>query len=255
MLSRLVAVTAILLGGQARAHGRAWLLADVRVGNGGAPYDGDGRRFATVSPNADGFRDAAVVQFRLGRAARVSLQVFASREELAPPRLVAQPKGLFGTGVHELAWKPQETAAPRTYMLRVAARDRFGAREVVGSLAPGDPSSHVVRVLGIDAGFTRPSYSPGTRAQLVVSTDEPSLTLELFRAGSETTPSIRGGYRDDELWGVPVGQVGRDDLLLDPQRREGLRVGHAQLRGNGPRAAGLGPAREPVEAPRAGLDD
>ncbi len=230
MLALLGTVPAALLGGQTRADGRALLLAGVRVGTGGAPYDGDGPRFATVSPNADGFRDAAAVHFRLGRAAQVSLQVFASREGLAPPRLVAQPKGLFGTGVHELSWKPQETAAPRTYMLRLAARDRFGGREVVGSLAPGDPSSHVVRVLGIDAGFTRPSYSPGARAQLVVSTDEPSLTLQLFRAGPETTPSIRGGYRDDELWGVPVGQGKALDWTRSRNHPIALRirVPHAQ---------------------------
>jgi hypothetical protein len=59
-------------------------------------------------------------------------------------------------------------------------------------------------VLGIDAGFTAPSYEPGARAKLTVLADEPSLTLQLFRAGPETNPSI-GRYGGDALWGIPVG--------------------------------------------------
>ena len=194
-----------LLGGGPRTHGSALLLTGVRVGNGRAAYAGDGARFATVSPNGDGLRDAAVVHFRLAQVARVTLGVFASGEGVTGPRLVGEATHPFGAGAHELRWKPSETAAPRTYMLRLAALDRFGDRDVIGTLGPGDPSAHVVRVLGIDAGFTRPSYPAGASARLVVSSDEPSLTLQLFHAGPETTPSIRGGYRDDELRGVPVG--------------------------------------------------
>jgi hypothetical protein len=194
-----------LLGGGSRAHGTTLPLRGFWVGSGGPAYAGDGPRFATVSPNGDGFRDAAVIHFRLAVPARVTLGVFASGEGVTGPPLVAKATRMFGAGAHDLRWKPHENARPRTYMLRLTARDRFGAREVVGTLGPGDPAAHVVRVLGIDAGFTRSSYAPGASARLIVSTDEPSLTLQLFRAGPETTPSIRSGYRDDELWGVPVG--------------------------------------------------
>jgi hypothetical protein len=89
---------------------------------------------------------------------------------------------------------------PKTYMLRLNA----GGGSDVGTLGPGDPSGHVVRVLGIDAGFTSPSYRPGSGARLSVSSDEPALTLQLFRAGPETSPSI-GRYGGDSLSGVPVG--------------------------------------------------
>jgi hypothetical protein len=219
------AIVTTLLGGGATAHGTAALLAAVSVGNGGTPFAGDGPKLATVSPNADGVRDAAVVHFLLGRPARVRLYVFASREGVAPPRLVAHAAGTFGAGWNKLLWQPWATTAPRTYMLRLTARDRFGGRELVGSLAPGDPSAHVVRVLGIDAGFTRASYAPGASAQLGVSTDEPSLTLQLFHAGPETTPSIHGGeYRGDELRGVPVGQSRTLDWSKSGNRPVTLRV-------------------------------
>jgi hypothetical protein len=194
-----------LLGGGSRAHGTTLLLRGVWVGSGGPAYAGDNGRFATVSPNGDGSRDAAVVHFRLAGPARVTLGVFVSGEGVTGPRLVAQAAHAFGAGTHELRWKPRETLRPRTYMLRLAARDRFGAREVVGTLEPGDPSAHVVRVLGIDAGFTKPSYPPGSNARLVVSADEPSLTLPsvgsparstFLRSGARTTSaSVRASAR------------------------------------------------------------
>ncbi len=180
------------------------MLSDISVGNGGVAFAGDNARFASVSPNGDGLRDAAFVHFRLARPARVSLGVFKAGTVASGPRLIAQRAEHFGAGAHELRWKPRGTLAPRTYMLRLVARDGAGGRDVVGSLQPGDPQAHVVRVLGIDAGFTRPSYTPGGWARLVISTDESSMTLQLFRAGPELTPSI-ARYGSDRLWGVPVG--------------------------------------------------
>ena len=209
VLAALVVVAAVpplvTVAARSAVHARRaqLLLSDVRVGNGGRPFAGDDARFATISPNGDGVRDAAVVHFSLAEPGRVTLGVFASREGVGPARLLAQPSSTLGTGQHELLWRPRRTIAPRTYMLRLAARDRSGARATIGSLMPGDPSSHVVRVLGIDAGFTRPSYAPGAKARLVVSADEPSLTIQLFRAGPERTPSV-GEYGGDRLWGVPV---------------------------------------------------
>ena len=50
-------------------------LADLRVGNGAGPFAGDRRLVTTVSPNGDGFRDAAIVRFRLDEPAVVRLDV------------------------------------------------------------------------------------------------------------------------------------------------------------------------------------
>ncbi|MDQ2983973.1 MAG: hypothetical protein M3R70_08645 [Actinomycetota bacterium] len=96
----------------------------------------------------------------------------------------------------------------RTYLVRLTAVDRAGNRSTVGRLRPDDvsvPAGPVVRILGVDAGFTKQSYRPRAGARLVVSTDAVSFRLQFFRAGEEPTPSIYKGYRQDVLHGVPVG--------------------------------------------------
>src|SRR2546429_9966815 len=54
-------------------------LLDLRVSNGSAPFAGDRRLLTTVSPNGDGFRDAAVVRFRLSSAATVRVAAVATQ--------------------------------------------------------------------------------------------------------------------------------------------------------------------------------
>src|SRR5436853_6628251 len=53
-------------------------LTDLHVTNGSLPFAGDGRLLTTVSPNRDGFRDAAIVHFRLTRATTVQMEVVAT---------------------------------------------------------------------------------------------------------------------------------------------------------------------------------
>ena len=53
-------------------------LLDLRVTNGSTPYLGDRPLLTTVSPNRDGFRDVAIVHFRLLRPATVRLEVVAT---------------------------------------------------------------------------------------------------------------------------------------------------------------------------------
>ena len=60
-------------------------LHDIRVTNGSRPFAGDGRLLTTVSPNGDGFRDRAIVSFRLDRAATVKLDVLRT-DTLRPGR-------------------------------------------------------------------------------------------------------------------------------------------------------------------------
>jgi hypothetical protein len=59
------------------------------VTSGSAPFAGDRRLLATVSPNGDGFRDRAIVHFRLHRPARVRLDVLRT-DTLHPGRATQQ---------------------------------------------------------------------------------------------------------------------------------------------------------------------
>src|ERR1700730_13641962 len=72
---------------QAQAGGP--LLLGLRVTNGSTPFFGDGRLLATVSPNGDGFRDAAHVYFRLTAPARVSLQVVRTDTANSDPEVAS----------------------------------------------------------------------------------------------------------------------------------------------------------------------
>jgi hypothetical protein len=219
--------------------GRSSLLSDFRVGNGGPRFSGDRRLFTTVSPNDDHLRDAAFIRFRLDRSAHVRLQVFKTMDRASSPRLVWQISRLLEAGSQQLIWRPRRTLTPRTYLLRLTATDPSGASQVVGRLRRDDSAvlaGPVVRILGIDAGFTRPSYAPDASASLVVSTDAPSLAVQLFHAGPEESPTIghvppRGGwaplytgYRTDELHGLPVEEERRINWSVNRDRPVALRV-------------------------------
>jgi N,N-dimethylformamidase beta subunit-like, C-terminal len=218
--------------------GESSLLSNVRVDNGGRPFAGDRRLFATVSPNGDRIRDAAIVRFHLGRSARVRLQAFRTTDRANLPRLVWQASRSLGAGSRTFTWRPRRTIAPRTYLIRLAATDTRGATEVVGRLRRNDAaaSGPVVRVLGIDAGFTRASYRPNEVATLVLSSDAPLLELQFFQAGPETSPSsghvpprngwvpLYTGYRADELHGIAVDDARRFDWSANRNRGGALRL-------------------------------
>src|SRR4051794_9143581 len=148
----------------ARAAARGPLLSFVGIGNGGRPFASDGERLTTVG-RAHG-RTTTRLRFRLARPARVSLDVLetgqggASERPVPPgqtgvsPRVVSLP-----TGEHTLSWRPDATLAPRTYVLRLSARDRAGRRVA---------TSAVARVLGVDAAFPVASARPGDAATLTI---------------------------------------------------------------------------------------
>jgi hypothetical protein len=175
-------------------------LYDLRVTSGLEPFAGDRRLLATVSPNGDGIRDQAVVRFRLAQAARVTMDVmicskhaktvWATTERLAP-------------GSHTLVWAPGRATSPRSYLLLLKVFTN-GATHVYGStdyrLADLQPAP-VVRVQGVDAGFSQRRYAPGARAALKIATDAQSFTLQVFHAGPETQATVH-----DEMQGVPVSE-------------------------------------------------
>lgn len=163
-------------------------LADLRVTNGSAPFAGDRRLLTTVSPNRDGFRDRAIVHFRLLRPASVRLEVVATnmvRAGIGGTTVVWRTERRLGAGPQSLAWRPAPSTQPRTYIMRL----RVGNR-VYGGYGPnGRSDAPVVRVQGIDAGFTKRSYAPGESAELRLATDAQSLRLQVFAYQSPGRPS------------------------------------------------------------------
>src|SRR5438105_9250677 len=102
-------------------------LQDLHVSNGSAPFAGDRRLLTTVSPNGDGFRDAAVVRFLLTRAATVRMDAVATqmvRAGQTGTTVVWSTTRRLQAGPARLVWRPARTTQPRTYILRppVAAR-------------------------------------------------------------------------------------------------------------------------------------
>src|SRR3954463_15659914 len=155
---RRVALPALLVAACAGLPGSvaaAPQLLGLRLTNGSTPYRGDTRLLTTVSPNGDGFRDAAHIQFRLAAPARVSLEIVQTDATTSDPEASTSnviqrltPRTL-PRGANVIVWKPKRGTPPRTYLLRLTVSS--GAhRQVVANA--------VVRVQGIEAGFLKPSY-------------------------------------------------------------------------------------------------
>ena len=163
-------------------------LQDLHVTSGSAPFAGDRRLLTTVSPNGDGFRDAAVVHLRLTRPARVRIDAVATnmvRAGKGGTSSVWHETRLLGAGAQTLTWRPARSTQPRTYILRL----RVGSR-VYGAYGPnGRQNAPVVRVQGVDAAFTRRSYAPGESAELRLATDARLLRLQVFAYQSPGRPS------------------------------------------------------------------
>jgi hypothetical protein len=98
-------------------------------------------------------------------------------------RIVWSKAAVLAAGPHRLAWRPARSTAPRTYILRLTARDSQGGVRHYGDYQPSlhvHVDAPVVRVQGIDAGFTRRSYAPGQQAELSLATDAKALRLQIF---------------------------------------------------------------------------
>ena len=163
-------------------------IVDLRVSNGSAPFAGDRRLLTTVSPNGDGFRDAAIVTFVLTRPATVRMDAVATQTVTAghtgTSTVWSATRSLPG-GPARLVWRPARSTQPRTYILRLTV-----GRRVYGAYRPGGrQNAPVVRVQGIDAAFTRRSYAPGESAEVRLATDARSLRLQVFAYQSPGRPS------------------------------------------------------------------
>ena len=168
--------------------------------NRGAPWPGDTKLLTTISPNGDKLRDLARVRFRLDEAASVHFEVDTT---ISAPTPVYELDAKLQAGRNAFTWYPKKTIGPRTYLLRITSVDAAGNRRVYGAStarAGRRPKSPVVRVLGVDAGFTQESYSPGQTARMVIETDAKQLTWQVFRAGGESVPT----YADNVMNGAPM---------------------------------------------------
>ena len=184
----------------AQAHAAAPRLLDLAVTNGSTPFLGDGRLLTTVSPNGDGFRDAAHVHVPADAPPRGSRsQVVQTDTVHADPedpcderrRTCSRPRTFTQGRRRTIVWTPPRALPPRTYVLELAVTGA-GGRRVYGLGKPGARvHGPVVRVQGIDAGFLEPSYAPGQEAAVLVSTDAKTLTFQVFAYGGGAFPTIR----------------------------------------------------------------
>ena len=179
-------------------------LHGVHVSTGSRPFAGDGRLLATVSPNGDGFRDRAIVGFRLNRAATVKLDVLRT-DTLRPGRAtktVWSTSRRFRAGRRQFVWLPARDTEPRTYVLRLQV-----GRRVYMNIPGRRRLAPVVRILGIEAGFPRRSYARGEQADLRITTDASSLRLQVFYYSSQ---AVRRG-RDFKTLGTAMTSPVRVD--------------------------------------------
>jgi hypothetical protein len=185
-------VTALLTGSAPAAVSPPRLLG-LSVSNGGHPFAGDTRQLATVSPNGDGFRDRAIVRFRLDGGATVRMQVVATGRALGPGRIVWRTKRRLAAGAHRLVWAPARATPSRTYRIRFVVRGRTGSR-VYGFEGPGPPTSGlVVHVLGVDVAFLARSFARGAKAAPVsIATDARTVRLQFL------SYSATSGARDEK---------------------------------------------------------
>jgi hypothetical protein len=176
-------------------------LAGLRVSNGSAPFAGDGPLLTTLSPNGDGFREFAGIHFTLTEPAAVTLDV--QRTGAMDAETIYTRTWRFREGKHSVGWVPAPGLQARTYVLSLTTRDTAGNELTYGSPDPRvgrHPRAPVVRIIGIDAAFTRQSYAPGQLGALRISTDATELDLQVFRTGPERLVT----YADYLLEGEPV---------------------------------------------------
>ncbi len=188
-------------------------LERLRVSN-GHPFAGDTPMLTTLSPYGDSSRLTAQIHFSLTEGAQVTLEV---QRTTAAIDTIYSRTWTLRAGAHTLTWTPTKVLAPRTYVLSLTTQDYAGNVLTYGAPEPHVtryPRAPVVRVIGVDAIFTRQSYLPGQTGVIRISADTPKLTAQVFQAGPEREIS----YADYLLGGVPV----TDPVDLDwSSRRDG----------------------------------
>jgi hypothetical protein len=165
-------------------------LLDLRVSNGSTPFAGDRWLLTTVSPNGDGFRDRAIVSFRLTVSATVELDVLQTvnvKRGKNTVQTISSVQKAFTPGRHRLVWTPAVAVPGGTYVLELTVTDAQGRRRIYNDLPLAGRvrvQAPVVRIQRIDVSVG-PRYMPGQTAVVSVATDARQLDVEVlsFRNG------------------------------------------------------------------------
>jgi hypothetical protein len=166
------------------------------------PFQRDNERFTTISPNGDRLRESAKIHFKLTERARVHFEVTRT---VSAPQTIYELTANLRPGSNTFTWHPHWSIAARTYLVRITAVDGAGNRRTYGADDAKEGRrlrSAVVRLLGVDAGFSQESYVATSSARLAIETDATALTLQTFRAGPEDI----GTFNDSIMNGVPVNE-------------------------------------------------
>ncbi len=200
---RLVDGDRVLASSPLRIDQTAARLTNIRARNRSRlPFQGDNERFTTISPNGDKLRESAKISFTLDEAAQVHFEVTRT---ISAPTTIYELWANLKPGRHTFTWHPHWSMGARTYLIRLSTLDKAGNRRTWGADNAREGRklrSAVVRVLGVDAGFTGESYVASSAARLAIETDATSLTLQTFRTGGEDTRT----HSDTIMHGVPVDQ-------------------------------------------------
>src|SRR5947208_3940420 len=178
-------------------------LLDLEVTNGSTPFAGDRRLLTTVSPNGDGFRDQAIVRFRLAVKATVELDVVQTvnvKHGKNTVQTIVSERKAFSAGRHRLVWTPAGSIPSGTYVLELTVTDPEGRRRiyndfpVAGRIRAEAPVVRIQRI-GVSMG---PRYMPGQTAVVSVATDALSLNVDIL--------SLRNGQgaRDPKTNASPI---------------------------------------------------
>src|ERR671911_218915 len=200
---RLVEGERVLASSPLRIDQTAARVTDIRARNRSRlPFQGDNERFTTISPNGDKLRESARISFTLSEAAQVHFEVTRT---ISAPTTIYELWANLKPGRHTFTWHPHWSMGARTYLIRLSTLDKAGNRRAWGADNAREGRklrSAVVRVLGVDAGFTGESYVASSAARLAIETDATALTLQTFRAGGEDTRT----HSDTIMHEVPVNQ-------------------------------------------------
>ena len=181
-------------GGRARASSplridrTAPRVTDFDVRNRGrTPFAGDNRRLTTISPNGDKLRDSAKIWFSLDERALVRFEVTRT---VSAPQTIYELKANLRPGRNVFTWFPPKSIGARTYLVRITVADAAGNRRTYGADNAREGrrlKSAVVRVLGVDAGFTAGELPPSSSARLAIETDaDPADAADLPRRAART---------------------------------------------------------------------
>src|SRR5438132_2866922 len=192
-----------------RADASSGPVASIWASNGDSPFAGDRGLLTTISPNGDGFRDRALIHVRLTTAATVRFPVTNTR--LHPEPVFTRTTHL-AAGSHTLVWAPPAGTKPGSYLVLLDVSGAGGAPALYGARsarAQWHGNTPVVRVQGLDAGFTRESYRAGDTATLAVATDAARFSLQVFGLGREFVRDLH----DRETSGVALTKPESIDWL------------------------------------------